>query len=593
MTHTSGSKRLVTLARAVAVACAIACASPVAAQRRFTFSIDWHGPTIGVMDSSQNLPITEGDIMTPALGDPNYGPLPPPAILATGAQLGLPGYPMCAGHPPGMPCAVELDALSYGTDGLLTPANHVRSRIWFTVDEYAHGLPAMPGSATVRTEFLADDLSSDVWIDRGLLPGPLGPNVTGSHAPLIDGNGGVSTSGFRYPGVGVVEPNSPGTSFPNLGDNVDAFDFGFLPSQVDGAVYFSLDAGFADPLAGASNSGSATSAGQFGAAVLVSSLQTSMISVYAPPGSLGLNQLATLDDIDALVLRENGQPGYQRSLMPYDWMGAGGCDMLLFSVRRGSAVIGQPDSIFGVPIEEGDLLVPPVANGGSPFPGIFVAAEALGLRTQRAFPMAMHGDDLNGADTFLGTWNDCNDNGIEDSVDIATGASSDNNMNGVPDECELAGDAYCTCGEGAGPCGNHDPDAGCANSTGSGAELVGTGSSSVTADDLVLTTSGLPPNQFGLYFMGDAQTLLQFGDGYSCIAAGPLGVHRFPVQNSGASGVMEGGPGIIDAACGLFPPSGCIAAGSTWNFQCWFRDPPGPCGGQWNYSNGWSVEFTL
>lgn len=34
---------------------------------------------------------------------------------------------------------------------------------------------------------------------------------------------------------------------------------------------------------------------------------------------------------------------------------------------------------------------------------------------------------------------DCNDNGIEDSVDIALGASSDQNQNGVPDECEADG----------------------------------------------------------------------------------------------------------------------------------------------------------
>ena len=33
---------------------------------------------------------------------------------------------------------------------------------------------------------------------------------------------------------------------------------------------------------------------------------------------------------------------------------------------------------------------------------------------------------------------DCNGNGIDDSVDIATGSPSDANLNGIPDECELA-----------------------------------------------------------------------------------------------------------------------------------------------------------
>jgi hypothetical protein len=31
---------------------------------------------------------------------------------------------------------------------------------------------------------------------------------------------------------------------------------------------------------------------------------------------------------------------------------------------------------------------------------------------------------------------DCNQNGIEDSVDIALGSSVDSNRNGIPDECE-------------------------------------------------------------------------------------------------------------------------------------------------------------
>ncbi|MCC6409874.1 MAG: hypothetical protein IT453_22160 [Planctomycetes bacterium] len=33
-------------------------------------------------------------------------------------------------------------------------------------------------------------------------------------------------------------------------------------------------------------------------------------------------------------------------------------------------------------------------------------------------------------------WNDCNQNGVEDAVDIALGSSADVNQNGVPDECE-------------------------------------------------------------------------------------------------------------------------------------------------------------
>jgi len=34
---------------------------------------------------------------------------------------------------------------------------------------------------------------------------------------------------------------------------------------------------------------------------------------------------------------------------------------------------------------------------------------------------------------------DCNDNGVEDAVDIAVGYSSDVDGNGVPDECDVDG----------------------------------------------------------------------------------------------------------------------------------------------------------
>ena len=42
----------------------------------------------------------------------------------------------------------------------------------------------------------------------------------------------------------------------------------------------------------------------------------------------------------------------------------------------------MPDSAFGVPIEEGDILTVPVAGGATP--SIFIFAEQLGLATVRA-----------------------------------------------------------------------------------------------------------------------------------------------------------------------------------------------------------------
>lgn len=37
---------------------------------------------------------------------------------------------------------------------------------------------------------------------------------------------------------------------------------------------------------------------------------------------------------------------------------------------------------------------------------------------------------------------DCNGNGVDDTVDIALGSSSDGNFDGVPDECQDSARAY-------------------------------------------------------------------------------------------------------------------------------------------------------
>lgn len=185
---------------------------------------------------------------------------------------------------------------------------------------------------------------------------------------------------------------------------------------------------------------------------------------------------------------------------------------------------------------------------------------------------------------------DCNNNGIPDDQDIANGTSADCNVDGTPDECQLSAAAYCFCASGA-PCANPDPNAGCAGSTGTGTVLTACGTDGVAADDLVLTAYGVPPNQNGLVFMGGATASVLFGDGLRCVAPGSGGFHRFGVHNSGASGELVEGPGIVGHSATQFPPAGRIVAGATWHFQAWFRDPAGPCGSGFNLSNGLTVTF--
>ena len=145
------------------------------------------------------------------------------------------------------------------------------------------------------------------------------------------------------------------------------------------------------------------------------------------------------------------------------------------------------------------------------------------------------------------------------------------------------GDSACPCGNDGGPC------AGCANSSGAGASLTGTGTRSIAADDMVLIATETAPNQNGLFFMGTGQGSLALGDGLRCVT-GQL--FRFPIQNSGPGGTMTLGPGTVAYSLANFQSAGQISVGETWNFQAWHRDPMGPCASAHNLSSAYSVTFT-
>jgi hypothetical protein len=179
---------------------------------------------------------------------------------------------------------------------------------------------------------------------------------------------------------------------------------------------------------------------------------------------------------------------------------------------------------------------------------------------------------------------DCNMNGIPDDEDVDTGTSDDCNMNGIPDECELTpGLAYCfgvTC-----PCGNTDPTAGCANSTGAGALLDGSGTASIASDDLVLLASNMPTGETATLFSADNALLSclgrAFGDGLRCAGVNSL---RLATSTVGATGDITFGPGLIALEDSPFP-------GQTRRYQVWYRDPAGPCGFLHNQTNGYAVTY--
>ncbi len=140
---------------------------------------------------------------------------------------------------------------------------------------------------------------------------------------------------------------------------------------------------------------------------------------------------------------------------------------------------------------------------------------------------------------------------------------------------------YCLCDTASGPpCGNDDADSGCRNSTGQGSNLSFAGLPSIILDTLALTATELPLNQNGIFFLGPNQSLLPFGDGQRCVGGALV---RFPVQNAGPTGTITLGPGFA---------AGLLNAGDTRHFQCWYRDPMGPCGFAFNLSEAFTVTFT-
>jgi len=390
----------------VLLACAGMGGMIPAAVAQPTFSIDSQGPTIGMPDSWSGLAITEGDILSsalpgPPLGRPALGPLPVPGIVIPAGppmllpSLGLATYP----HP------VEVDALSFGHD---KPCGY-----WhFSVDEFANGLPGTPPDvfsegASGNMEASADMfVCLSVIVHPTVLPPPPGAGaVIPANLDVIDGNG---LPPFGGKGVGLIEPNPPTPGqVPDPGDNVDALDMDTKPQHLVGPIYFSLDSRFVDPIEGRPpNLGSAAANGFVGGDVLVTSLAGAPV-VYASAGMLGLDFLGPdTDDVDALVVWDDGDGEYEP-----------GEDFLAFSVRRGSLVVGAPDSIWGMPIEEADILVPPGPGAISPFPGILVPGEALGLVTFRSGPVPPPGpDDLDALDVAR-LPGDCDGNGVVDVFD--------------------------------------------------------------------------------------------------------------------------------------------------------------------------------
>jgi len=116
----------------------------------------------------------------------------------------------------------------------------------------------------------------------------------------------------------------------------------------------------------------------------------------------------------------------------------------------------------------------------------------------------------------------------------------------------------------------------------SGAVISADGSCAVESDNFGLLAGPIPAGEYGVFFHGASQVQFPFGDGFQCAAGGIVRIWPPLAANDVgfvAKDVKNSGPG-----------GNGIMAGTTRNFQLWYRDPAGGANG-FNLSNGLEVLF--
>jgi hypothetical protein len=123
-----------------------------------------------------------------------------------------------------------------------------------------------------------------------------------------------------------------------------------------------------------------------------------------------------------------------------------------------------------------------------------------------------------------------------------------------------------------------------ANSTGAPAQLLGAGSVRLSDNDFTLIASGCPAQQNGIFLISDTSTSQPFGDGVLCVGGSLLRVP--PLLTTGADGATSLALDFTDPSS----PASQVTAGSTWNFQFWYRDTAST-GAGFNLSSALSATF--
>lgn len=147
--------------------------------------------------------------------------------------------------------------------------------------------------------------------------------------------------------------------------------------------------------------------------------------------------------------------------------------------------------------------------------------------------------------------------------------------------------SFCGCDDG-GPCGTAPQPDGCENSTGKGATLIASGSTSLIKDDLTLLMDGLPRRAPTYILMGRPGVAILSFDGQYCISKLDNKVLMVESMRANRAGFAVTRRKLLSYASrkGL-----AVLAGSSWTFQAAYYDRRGPCGTRYNYSNALYVTL--
>ncbi len=122
-----------------------------------------------------------------------------------------------------------------------------------------------------------------------------------------------------------------------------------------------------------------------------------------------------------------------------------------------------------------------------------------------------------------------------------------------------------------------------------GGVMAYSGSTRMASNNLTLEALDVVPGTFGLFYYGDTQIQVPFGEGLRCVGAGSNAIFRLlPV--TAADGFGANSRALDLGAPPANAGAGAITPGSTWNFQYWFRDPMGGPEG-FNLTDGLAVKF--